>query len=59
MGSGGNVLHGSQEGADLRDLFAAAALSGMLAYPHCTGTATEIANWSYEFADAMLERRKT
>ena len=42
----------------LRDLFAAAALSGMCAYEPGEGS-TGMARLSYEKADAMLEARKT
>jgi hypothetical protein len=41
-------------GADLRDLFALAALGGC--QPNCS-TSSDVADWCYQVADAMLARR--
>jgi hypothetical protein len=46
------------EMSTLRDDFAKAALTGMLARHDARGNAAEYANLSYEFADAMLNRRR-
>ncbi len=44
----------------LRDYFAANALQGLLACPKGEGENEKYAQWSYEYADAMLaERSKT
>ena len=44
-----------KERAELRDRFAMAALTGFLAADHCI--ASDVARWSYEYADAMLKAR--
>ena len=44
-----------QARAELRDRFAMAALTGFLAADHCI--ASDVARWSYEYADAMLGAR--
>lgn len=44
-----------QARAELRDRFALAALTGFLAVDHCI--ASDVARWSYEYADAMLKAR--
>lgn len=52
-------LSWTEGGADLRDLAAFHALTGILAAPagkRCTPY--EVANLSYVMADAMMERRK-
>jgi hypothetical protein len=43
----------------LRDYFAAAALTGMIEHfiPSAAASAENVARFSYEFADAMLNRR--
>lgn len=38
------------------DLFAAAALQGMLANPECNATVQEIAHGSWLYAQAMIEQ---
>lgn len=53
----------SSEGMFLRDYFAAQALAGQMAYEGCEGCgndrgAKDVADWCYEIADAMMERRK-
>lgn len=45
------------ENPTLRDQFAMAALSGILANPERFGSAIEAATYSYEMADAMMEKR--
>jgi hypothetical protein len=55
----------TQTGMSLRDYFAAKALQGSMAYPGekdgynswQTRSSTEIAEWAYRVADAMLEVR--
>lgn len=42
----------------LRDLFAAAALTGLVARERVKDTPEEYAEWSYKFADALLAQRK-
>lgn len=43
----------------LRDYFAAQILNGHIAGPvEDDGALIDIANWAYEFADAMLEARE-
>jgi hypothetical protein len=50
-------------GMDLRDYFAAKALSGLLSNPRVQekddawSDYNEMANWAYSLADAMLEER--
>ena len=51
--------YGSSAGMSLRDYFAAAALQGLMAQVKPEDHWAEYrAKWSYEVADAMLERRK-
>jgi hypothetical protein len=45
---------GVSQGMSLRDYFAAAALTGMLASGEWSG-GTEVAEGAYDYADAMLE----
>ena len=48
------------QGMTLRDYFAAKAMQGLLACPKGEGENEKYAQWSYEYADAMLaERSKT
>ena len=53
-----------QQGMTLRDYFAAKALSGLLSNPKVQekddawGIYSEMANWAYMLADAMLEERE-
>lgn len=48
-----------RQGMTLRDYFAAKAMQGIIANPNAGGmTYTEIADRSYEQADAMLKARK-
>jgi hypothetical protein len=42
----------------LRDIFAMHALNGMLASPDYSGTPEQLADYAYQYADAMIERRK-
>ena len=42
----------------LRDLFAAAALAGMLGNPDADGTPEAFSKWAYVYADAMLAARE-
>ena len=49
--------YGSQAGISVRDYFAAAALHGLCEEGHLD-TSTEISQWAYSIADAMMERRK-
>jgi len=52
-------LYVQQQGMSLRDYFAAAALQGLMAQVKPEDHWAEYrAKWSYEVADAMLERRK-
>lgn len=44
-------------GASLRDLFAAHALTGLIANPRNEGSSTEIAYLAYGIADALLVER--
>jgi hypothetical protein len=51
------------KGMTLRDYFAAGALQGLIACPEVTVTVSDssfdkIAQWAYQYADAMLEARK-
>jgi hypothetical protein len=46
-----------QERQELRDRFAMAALTGMLAYPHGVAMPEQIAKRSWDCADAMLKAR--
>jgi hypothetical protein len=46
-----------EDGLTLRDYFAMEALGGILADPEATGNADELADISYNYADAMLRRR--
>ena len=45
-------------GVKLRDYFAAAALTGLLADNTSSGSRADFAKYSYEYADAMLAARK-
>ena len=42
------------EGLSIRQYFAAAALTGLIASPHSPPTATEAASSAFEIADAMI-----
>ena len=54
-----NTEHWRHLGLSLRDYFAAAALQGFMAQVKPEDHWAEYrAKWSYEVADAMLERRK-
>jgi hypothetical protein len=54
-----NTEHWRHLGLSLRDYFAAAALQGLMAQVKPEDHWAEYrAKWSYEVADAMLERRK-
>lgn len=44
--------------ATLRDQFAMAALTGLLSCEETSGGPDEFAEWSYEYADAMLAARE-
>lgn len=44
-------------GMSLRDWFAGQALVGFIACPHGEGAASDFAEWSYQYADAMLAER--
>ena len=46
------------EGMTLRDYFAAKAMQGILTDPEIVMGATEIADLSYKYADAMLKARQ-
>jgi hypothetical protein len=46
------------EGMTLRDYFAAKAMQGILTDPEIVMGATEIADLSYKYADAMLKARE-
>ena len=46
------------ETISLRDYFAAKAMQGILTDPEIVMGATEIANLSYKYADAMLKARE-
>lgn len=50
----------TQDGMDLRDYFAAAAMQGLLASsdPNRDICKATYAGWSYRIADAMMEARK-
>jgi hypothetical protein len=47
-----------EEGMTLRDYFAAKAMQGILTDPEIVMGATEIADLSYKYADAMLKARE-
>ena len=47
----------NEHGMTLRDYFAAMALQGLLACPKGEGENEKYAQWSYEYADAMLAER--
>jgi hypothetical protein len=47
-----------EEGMELRDYFAAAALQGFAADPEVDASANKIALMAYKWADAMMEARK-
>jgi len=47
------------KGMTLRDYFAAKAMQGLLNDPNGKGTFKLYAEYSYKFADAMLEARKS
>ena len=42
----------------LRDIFAMHALNGMLASLDYSGTPEQLADYAYQYADAMKEKRK-
>ena len=46
-----------EEGMELRDYFAAAALQGFAADPEVDASANKIALMAYKWADAMMEAR--
>jgi hypothetical protein len=46
-----------KDGMTLRDYFAAKAMQGILTGPEIVMGATEIADLSYKYADAMMEAR--
>jgi len=46
-----------KDGMTLRDYFAAKAMQGILTDPEIVMGATEIADLSYKYADAMMEAR--
>ncbi len=48
----------SQPGISMRDYFAAAALTGALFNQNAFDDPKLAAQWSYEFADAMIKARK-
>lgn len=52
-----NLMYEPHFGMTLRDYFAAAALTGLLA-SHNAGHVDSLAEFSYRAADAMLEARK-
>lgn len=43
-------------GMTIRDYFAAAALTGLLADPNCTGEVQSVSKAAYQIADAMVAR---
>jgi hypothetical protein len=47
----------NEHGMTLRDYFAAKAMQGLLACPKGEGENEKYAQWSYEYADAMLAER--
>ena len=47
----------AQARAELRDRFAMAALTGLLAYPEEGGAPQRYSEIAYEYADAMLKAR--
>ena len=53
----GDYSHGGEAGMTLRDYFAAKAMQGLLS-TGTTNDADTIAEWSYIYADAMLEARE-
>lgn len=56
-GMGANQIGFEVQGLELRDLFAMAAISGLLADSNVTGTPDDIAKASYGIADAMLKAK--
>jgi hypothetical protein len=52
-----NVLPYQEGGMTLRDYFAAKAMQGILTDSEIVMGATEIADLSYKYADAMMEAR--
>jgi len=50
-------LADNEHGMTLRDYFAAKALQGIMVDPMMTMSADKIADWAYEMADAMMEKR--
>jgi hypothetical protein len=53
-----NMAGLNQQGMELRDYFAAAALQGFAADPEVDASANKIALMAYKWADAMMEARK-
>ena len=53
------ALQSFKEGMTLRDYFAAKAMQGILTDPEIVMGATEIADLSYKYADAMLKARES
>lgn len=51
--------HSEFDGMTLRDYFAAKALCGILADPDAVVDPSSVARVSYNYADAMLEARKS
>jgi hypothetical protein len=47
----------NEHGMTLRDYFAAKAMQGLLACPKGEGENEKYAQWSYEYADAMLAEK--
>lgn len=45
-------------GLSMRDYFAAAALQGLTACQHTSGTSNDFSEKAYEYADAMLKERE-
>lgn len=43
---------------ELRDLFAMNAMNGMLASPDFSGTPEQLADYAYQYADAMIKTRR-
>lgn len=43
---------------ELRDLFAMNALNGILASPDYSGTPEQLADYAYQYADAMIKARR-
>lgn len=48
----------NEPGMSLRDWFAGQAMKGLIAHPSSEGSVTIVAQWAYDYADAMLAVRK-